>query len=115
MLKRLQFLPRRWFSLKEPIEGETAPSKTEYLLFPTNYPVSPYYFYCTKINTHLADYIIKNNIKYVAAFPKRPAVYRRNFYPTSIPHLEEERKTTHMQLDSQGIAGLNVAARPTTP
>ena len=72
---------------KETTENNSS-NKLEYLLFPTEYPVSPYYFYSTKINKFLADYIQKHKIRFAAAFPIRPGVYRRGFYPNSLEDLE---------------------------
>lgn len=97
MLKVLQRSSFRLFSSKDSAEasassspGTPAPSKVaEYLLFPTAFPVSPFYFYSTRINKHLYEFIQKNKIRYVAAFPIRPGVYRRNLYPLSVDNLEE--------------------------
>lgn len=65
----------------------------------------PYYFYSTKINPRLQEYITKHNIKYVAAFPVRPAVHRHTLYPTSLDipaapdSLLSMRKPSLRQLD----------------
>lgn len=32
--------------------------------------------------------MLKHKIRYVAAFPIRPGVYRRNFFPHSLENLE---------------------------
>jgi hypothetical protein len=87
MLKVLQRLPFRLFSSKDAadpaVPPPSQPKHIEYLLFPTAFPVSPYYFYSTRINKHLYEFIQKNNIRYVAALPIRPGVYRRDFFPHS--------------------------------
>ena len=57
--------------------SESAPSASgeKYLLFPTAYPIVPYYFYSPSINKNLYNYLQKHKIKYVAAFPVRPGVH----------------------------------------
>lgn len=108
MLRLLQQTPFRLFSTTPPADAppsspppSSAPASskpTEYLLFPTAYPVSPFYFYSTRINKHLYEFMLKHKIRYVAAFPIRPGVYRRSFYPMSIDHLETERTRPFIQL-----------------
>ena len=53
--------------------------------------MSPYYFYSTKINKFLAEYIQKHKIRFAAAYPIRPGVHRKAFYPQSLEDLESER------------------------
>jgi len=63
-------------------------SLDKYLVFPTAHPVVPYYFHSARINRHLYNYLQKHKIKHVAAFPVRPGVYPRPFYPLSAEDLE---------------------------
>lgn len=84
MLRRLQLSLGRAFSTSL---GEGPSTAGEYLLMPTNFPVAPYYFYSSRINRHLYDYLQKHKIRYVAAFPIRPGVYPLNFYPQEMDHL----------------------------
>ena len=71
-------------------ESQLPSPKIEYLLFPTNLPIPPYYFYSTKISQHLYDYLMHHKIRNVAAFPIRPGVYRRSFYPLDRENFEKE-------------------------
>lgn len=87
MLRRLQlthFL--RSFSTEFPS------ARSEYLLFPTSFPISPSYIYSAEINKHLYDYIEKHKIRYAAAFSVRPGVCRAAFHPLSLDDLENRRK-----------------------
>ena len=54
-----------------------AANPDEYLVFPTKFPIFPYYFYMTKINQYLYKHIQNNNIKYVVAFPLQPGVAKK--------------------------------------
>jgi hypothetical protein len=85
MLRRLQLRLGSAFSAGL---GEGPSTAGEYLLIPTSFPVAPYYFYSARINRYLYDYLQKYKIRYVAAFPLRPGVYPRNFYPHEMDHLE---------------------------
>lgn len=90
MFRRLQLLPMKRMSSTYSAEGSGQGLSTagEYLLFPTSFPVAPYYFYSARINRHLYDYLQKHKIRYVAAFPIRPGVYPRQFHPLDLDHLE---------------------------
>ena len=79
MLKRLQFASLHRFAVS--LAGDASSKSDKYIVIPTTFPVSPYYFYSTKINRFLYDYLQKHKIKYVAAFPIRPGVYPRPFKP----------------------------------
>lgn len=97
MLRVLQKVSQACFSAKDGAEGSgtfsssTTSNKSEYLLFPTPYPIPPYYFFSARINKHLYEFIQKNKIRYIAAIPIRPGVFRRNFFPHSLDNLESER------------------------
>jgi hypothetical protein len=86
MLKALQRMPLFRFSS----ESAMSSNKFEYFLIPTNFPVPPYYFYSTRINQVLYDYLNNNKIRNVAAFAVRPGVHRRKFYPLDKHHFEKE-------------------------
>lgn len=90
MLRKLQ-LSCLWRISNTPVGEGASPNVTtvgDYLLFPTSFPIAPYYFYRAKINRHLYDYIHKHKIRYVAAFPVRPGVYPWPFYPHDSDHFE---------------------------
>lgn len=75
---------------KEALKSPIVPaSPDEYLVFPTKFPIFPYYVYMTKINRYLYNYIAKNNIKYVVAFALQPGVAKKSFTPMSVYHLEK--------------------------
>jgi hypothetical protein len=114
MLRRLQLFGRWGFSEGERVVGAPT-ARTEYLLLPTNFPVSPYYFYSTRINKHLYEFIQKHKIRYVAAFPVRPGVFRRPFYPHSLEDMESHRTSLPMQSDSRTIPGRKGEARLPKP
>lgn len=85
------FKALRRFSLCAMSTEAALPSnKFEYLLIPTNLPIPPYYFYSTRINQYLYDYLIHHKIKNVAAFAVRPGVHRRKFYPLDKDNFEKE-------------------------
>lgn len=90
MFGRLQLLPLRMMFSTYSGEGSSQGLSTagEYLLFPTSFPVAPYYLYSARINRHLYDYLQKHKIRYVAAFPIRPGVYPRQFHPLGLDDLE---------------------------
>ena len=79
-------------SEKEGVEPVRKLKEEEYLVFPTKFPIFPYYVYTTKLNKHYYDYINKNKIKYCATFPIQPGVSKRTFLPYSRRHLEAECK-----------------------
>ena len=90
LLRHLRRVAMRFSREKD--EEKIATSHTnaeEYLLFPTKFPIFPYYFYMTKINKYLYEYINHNRIKYVSAFPLRPGVAKKEFHPLSWYHLEK--------------------------
>jgi len=89
-------------------ESHLPSTKFEYLLLPTNLPIPPYYFYSTKINQYLYEYLSLHKIRNIAAFAIRPGVYRRNFFPLDRENLEKERILDHIQLGwaiSNGLKG----------
>lgn len=53
------------------------------------------------------EYITKNNIRYVSAFPLRPGVFKKKFLPDSLEHMEgflklkPTQNSTAKKLDSQ--------------
>ena len=77
------------------------------MVLPTKFPIFPYYVYTTRINKHMYEYITKNNIRYVSAFPLRPGVFKKKFVPTSLEHMEEflrlkpTQTSTAKKIDSQ--------------
>jgi hypothetical protein len=109
MLRRLQLTHlHRCFSTEFPS------ARSEYLLFPTSFPISPSYIYSAEINKHLYDYIDKHKIRYAAAFSVRPGVCRTAFHPLSLDDLENRRKFTIIQSDSQDTHGQKKSANPHT-
>lgn len=96
-------------------ESQLPSTKFEYLLFPTNLPIPPYYFYSTKINQHLYEYLTHHKIRNVAAFPIRPGVYRRSFFPLDRDHFEKERILDYMQWGSVTSNGLRDRTDPRRP
>ena len=82
MLRRLQLTSLSRFAIS--FSGDQPsqhPNSDKYLLIPTTFPVAPYYFYSTRINKCLYDYLQKHKIRYVAAFPIRPGVHPQQFKP----------------------------------
>ena len=85
MLRKLQLsiLNRLSAAPNYPAEQQQLSTSGHYLLFPTSLPISPYYFYSTKINKQLYEYLQKHKIRYVAAFPVRPGVHPQSFWPST--------------------------------
>ena len=93
MFKALRRMPLFRFST----EAAVPSNKFEYFLIPTNLPIPPYYFYSTRINQMLYEYLNNNKIRNVAAFAIRPGVHRRKFYPLDKDNFEKECIPNHIQ------------------
>ena len=90
LLRNLRRAILQFSKEKETPKTAVASNPEEYLVFPTKFPIFPYYVYMTKINRYLYSYINRNNIKYGVAFALQPGVAKKAFQPMSTSHLEEE-------------------------